>query len=40
MSLPQTPCLGAMSKKPALNAAGAGVGQLAKYCILNLKIVL
>ena len=40
MSLPQTPCLGAMIETPALDEAGAGVGQLAKYCILNLKIVL
>ena len=40
MSLSQTPCLGAMTGTPALDAAGAGVGQLAKYCISNLKIVL
>ena len=33
MSLPQTPCLGAMIETQALDAAGAGVGQLAKYCI-------
>ena len=39
MSLPQTPCLGAMTETPSLDAAGAGVVQLAKYCILNLKIV-
>ena len=42
MSLPQTPCLGAMTETPALDEAGAdhGVRQLAKYCILNLTIVI